>query len=247
MDPALIRFGLGLLVISALTMALQRRAQVRLGWTPLIAIARASAQLAVIAALLHGILSVPWTVVLFLILMASTASWTSMGRLAGLWRGSRAAVLGVVSGGVAAIGAVFALQLLAFDVRSLVAVSGIVIGNCMTAATLAGRNFLRMVRSRRDEVEGWLALGALPAQAHHEIAVDAVRESLIPNLDQTRATGLVTLPGAFVGALMGGASPVAAAQFQLVVLAAIGLAMTTTAMVVTHVVSRSPFLPAVTN
>ena len=33
-----------------------------------------------------------------------------------------------------------------------------------------------------------------------------MRESLIPNLDQTKSTGLVTLPGAFVGALFGGAT-----------------------------------------
>ena len=55
-----------------------------------------------------------------------------------------------------------------------------------------------------------------------------MRESLLPTLDQTKSTGLVTLPGAFVGALFGGASPVVAAQFQLVVLAGVALAMTLT-------------------
>ena len=75
------------------------------------------------------------------------------------------------------------------------------------------------------EVEAWLSLGATPTQAHEEIGREAVRESLLPNLDQTRSTGLVTLPGAFVGALFGGASPAQAAQFQLVVLAGIALTM----------------------
>jgi putative ABC transport system permease protein len=40
-------------------------------------------------------------------------------------------------------------------------------------------------------------------------------------MDQTRTTGLVTLPGAFIGALLGGADPTQAARFQLVVLAAL--------------------------
>jgi hypothetical protein len=35
----------------------------------------------------------------------------------------------------------------------------------------------------------------------------AVAEALVPALDQTRTTGLVTLPGAFVGALFGEAGP----------------------------------------
>ena len=54
----------------------------------------------------------------------------------------------------------------------------------------------------------------------------------------------MTLPGAFVGALFGGASPIVAAQFQLVVLAGIALTMLTTAVVVTRLASRSPFVVA---
>ena len=69
-----------------------------------------------------------------------------------------------------------------------------------------------------------------------------MRESLIPTLDQSKSTGLVTLPGAFVGALFGGASPADAAKFQLVVLAGIALAMTVTAIVVTTIAGRSPYV-----
>jgi putative ABC transport system permease protein len=92
------------------------------------------------------------------------------------------------------------------------------------------------------EVEAWFSLGATPAQAHEEIGREAVRESLLPNLDQTKSTGLVTLPGAFVGALFGGASPAQAAQFQLVVLAGIALAMTITGIVVTRLAGRTPYV-----
>ena len=65
---------------------------------------------------------------------------------------------------------------------------------------------------------------------------------MLPNLDQTRSTGLVTLPGAFVGAIFGGASPAEAAQFQLVVLAGVVLAMVTSGIVVTTVAGRSPYV-----
>ena len=46
-------------------------------------------------------------------------------------------------------------------------------------------------------------------------------EALIPNVDQTRVTGIVTMPGAFVGAVFAGASPLEAGRFQLLVLAGI--------------------------
>jgi putative ABC transport system permease protein len=237
-------YAAGLLVLAVATMVLARMAGVGLGWTPLWSLARATVQLSVVALLLRGILTVPWTVAAFLLLMATTASWTASGRLRDLWHGRRAAVLGVVSGASVSLVLIFALGLVDLQVRYLVATAGIIIGNAMSAATLSGRNFLRGTRHRRDEIEGWLALGATPAEAHLAIGQEAVRESLLPNLDQTRSTGLVTLPGAFVGALFGGASPAEAAQFQLVVLAGIALAMTTCGVIVTRVLGRSPFVTA---
>ena len=236
-------FGAGLLVLTGLTLLLLRWARIELGLFPLWAILRAVVQLSVIAALLRGILDLPWTVLGFIALMLTTASWTSMGRLSELWHGRRAAACGVLSGAAVTLVAVFGLHLVDLQVRYLVAVGGIIIGNSMSAATLAGRNFLRGSRARAPELEAWLALGATPARAHDEIGREAVRESLLPTLDQTKSTGLVTLPGAFVGALFGGASPAQAAQFQLVVLAGIALTMTVTGIVVTRLAGRTPFVP----
>lgn len=234
--------GAGLLVLATVTMALARWRGLGLGALPLVALARASLQLTVVALLLRGVLSAPLTVAAFLALMLTTASWTARGRLKDQWGGRRAAVAGVCAGSIVSLGAILALQLVEIDARQIVAVGGIVVGNTMTASTLSGRNFARAVRTRSGEIEAWLALGALPVRAHDDIAREAARESLLPNLDQTRATGLVTLPGAFVGALFGGASPAEAALFQLTVLAGIALAMTVTSLTVTALLSRTPYV-----
>ncbi|MCW2757423.1 MAG: transporter permease [Nocardioidaceae bacterium] len=235
-------FGLGLAALTATTLLVGRWARVEVGWDPLVAIVRAAVQLTVVALLIRGILAVPWTVLAFVLLMLSTASWTSSRRLADLWRGRRTAAAGVLAGSAVSLGLVFALRLVDLDARYVIAVGGIVIGSSMTAATLAGRNFLRASRAQSDVIEGWLALGATPPQAHDETGRTAARESLLPTLDQSRSTGLVTLPGAFVGALFGGASPLEAAQFQLVVLAGIALCTMVTAVVVTRLAGRTPYV-----
>ncbi len=240
--PDLLGFGLRLLVLPLVVVALARLGRIDLRWLPLWALARAAAQLGLVALLLRGILDAPATVAAFVALMLTTASFTAAGRIGELHRGRRIAALGVVCGAAAALLAIFALRLVDTGATYVIAVAGIVIGNAMTAATLSGRNFLRASRQRRDEVEAWLSLGATPSQAHAEIGRSAARESLLPGLDQTRSTGLVTLPGAFVGALFGGASPVEAAQFQLVVLAGLGLAMTVTALLVTRLAGRTPYV-----
>lgn len=241
--PGELAFAGGLAVLTALTLGVQRWARIPLGLAPFVAIVRAALQLGVVAALLSGVLATGWTVVLFVLLMLSTASWTSASRVRELHRGRLAAVVAVVVGSLVTIVLVFALHLMDWSVRYLVAVAGIVIGAGMSAATLAGRQFATLARERGEEIEGWLALGATPRQAHDDIGRHAVRESLIPNLDQTRNTGLVTLPGAFVGAIVGGASPVGAAKFQLVVLAGIALTMTLSGIVVTRFAGDAPTVP----
>lgn len=233
-------FVVGLLLLTTMTVGLQRWARVGLGWSAVVAIVRAALQLAVVAALLSGVFATGWTVALFVLLMLTTASWTSSGRVHELYRGRRAAVVAVVLSALVTIGLVFALHLMDWTVRYLVAVAGIIIGNAMSATTLAGRHFRTLAAERSDEIQGWLALGATPSVAHDDVARHAVREMLIPNLDQTRSTGMVTLPGAFVGAIMGGADPLEAAKFQLVVLAGIALTMTVAGIVVTRVASGSP-------
>jgi len=141
------------------------------------------------------------------------------------------------------VGIIVGLPVLARDVRTLVAVSGIVVGGTMTAATLTGRRLLDGLRRRREEVEGWLALGATPRQAVRPIARDAASEALVPALDQTRTVGLVTLPGAFVGALLGGASALGAARFQIVVLVGLLCAESITAVTLAWLLGAPRTLP----
>jgi putative ABC transport system permease protein len=68
---------------------------------------------------------------------------------------------------------------------------------------------------------------------------------LVPALDQTRTVGLVTLPGTFVGILLGGGSPLQAGATQLLVLIAL-LAIEGIAVLVTvELVAAEKLIPAV--
>ena len=148
------------------------------------------------------------------------------------------------AGAVVSIGLIVGMPVLDRTVRDLVAVSGIVFGGTMTAATLTGRRLADGLHRRRDEIEAWLSLGATPRQAVQDVARSAVFEALVPALDQTRTVGLVTLPGAFVGALLGGASASTAARFQLAVLVGLLCAESITAVLVAYRLGAPSVLPA---
>jgi putative ABC transport system permease protein len=111
----------------------------------------------------------------------------------------------------------------------------------MTATTLAGKRALDALRTRHGEFEAALSIGLLPRDSALLIAREDAALALVPGLDQTRTVGLVTLPGAFVGMLLGGASPLQAAAVQLVVLVALLLVQAIAVLVTVELVARGSF------
>ena len=233
--------GVGLLL--GVTYGALRLATVRVGWSPLTAILRGGVQLTLVGLALQGVFQAPATVVAALAVMVTTASWTASSRLRGFGRVWRDVSVCLVTGAAVSLVIVFAVGVLPFTARYVVALSGIVIGGSMTGTTLAGRHLRNGLIARRDEIEGWLALGATPRQAVRDVARSAAAEALVPGLDQTRTTGLVTLPGAFIGALLGGADPTQAARFQLVVLAALLATQAIAATMIVHTLGAPRYLP----
>jgi putative ABC transport system permease protein len=209
----------------------------------IIAVGRAGAQLAFVAAVLRGVFAAPQTAVVALIAMFWVAAWTAGRRMRVHEHALRSAVIACGAGSVTAIALIVGLPVLTRDVRTLVAVSGIVFGGTMSVATLTGRRLADALTQRRDEVEAWLSLGATTRQAVRPLAREAIYEALVPALDQTRTVGLVTLPGAFVGALLGGVSAAGAAKFQLVVLIGLLSAETITSTLLAHLLGNPRSLP----
>jgi putative ABC transport system permease protein len=239
-----VRLAIGLVVLAGIAVAVLTVARVGQRRAVLVASVRAVLQLGLVALALRGVFAKPQFVVLAVAVMFTVASWTATRRLRGFDRPGRAVVLAVGAGAAVSIGLICGVPILDRSVRTLVAVSGIVIGGTMTAATLTGRRLLDGLRRRREEVEGWLALGATPRRAVADIARDAASEALVPALDQTKNVGLVTLPGAFVGALLGGASAIDAARFQVIVLVGLLCAESITAVVLAWLLGAPRTLPA---
>jgi putative ABC transport system permease protein len=183
----------------------------------IVAAVRAVLQLAAVSLLIGAIVGSVLLSAAFVLVMVGVAAWTSARRItphpSGWWAILPIAVaplpivaLLVLGGVVPPVGV------------AVIPMAGILIGGTMTATSLAGRRTLDELAARHGEVEAALSLGLLPRDAAMEIARPSAGQALVPALDQTRTVGLVTLPGAFVGMLLGGATPLQAGAVQLLVL-----------------------------
>ncbi|MDQ1525513.1 MAG: UDP-glucose/iron transport system permease protein [Microbacteriaceae bacterium] len=235
--------GVGLLM--ALTVAVLWFSRAPHRFAPALAILRGAIQLAVISFILGGVITDPVWVTLALLVMFTVASVTAARRIGWTWN-HFALVSSAMGIGIAiTLAIIFATGAIAFSPRYALAVGGIVIGSTMAIATVAGRRFMESVGEQWDQVEGWLALGGTPRESTLELARGAIYSALIPPTDQTKTTGLVTLPGAFVGAIFGGVSPIEAGRFQIVVLAAIMSAGAITAVIVIRILAPVKVRPSV--
>ena len=77
----------------------------------------------------------------------------------------------------------------------------------MAATSLTGRRLVEELAGAHAEIEARLCLGDSAREALRPSVRRAVATGLTPAIDQTRSVGLVTLPGTFVGLLLGGARP----------------------------------------
>lgn len=198
---------------------------------------RAAVQLAAVSVLIGWVVGSLPALLGFVVLMYAVAVRTAGRRITGNRTWWWAAL--PIAAGVAPVIAVLLLtRLLPVRGIALIPVTGILIGGALTATVLGGRRALDELTMRRGEVEAGMALGLLDRDARMEVARSAASEALLPGLDQTRTVGLVTLPGAFVGMLLGGASPVQAGAVQLFVLVALMAVQAVAVATVLELVAR---------
>jgi putative ABC transport system permease protein len=218
-----------LVALVALAVVTSYVGQLGVGRDHLTAAVRAVLQLTVVSLALVAALRSLWWSLAVVLAMYVVAVGTS-GRRLDLPPAQFPWVALAIAGGVLPV---LALSLgsgvIPFNGAGIVPVAGIVIGGMMTAATLTGRRASDELVGQFGAYEAGLALGLRQDEAAFLVVQPSAREALTPGLDQTRTVGLVTLPGAFIGVVLGGGTPLEAAAAQILVLIGLmaGQAVTT--------------------
>jgi putative ABC transport system permease protein len=227
------------LILVAVAIVVSRLRGLRLEKDLVVSVGRALVQLLVVAAVIQLVFSSLGLSGLLLLVMLAAAAWTSGRRLSGVPGATWRAACSITIAAITALAILFGLNVFSFEPRFLIPIAGMLIGNSMTATSLSGMRLRDELVDKTAEIEARLALGVPVAEALRNSMRRAAVIALVPTIDSTKNVGLIFLPGAFVGMILGGASPSEAARVQLIVLFMLLGAGALSALVSTNLVARA--------
>ena len=205
---------------------------------------RAIVQLSAVGAVLGFILDPDRPVALALLwvgLMVAVAAVTVMRRAPEVPGLLGLAAIAIGASATVSLGVIFGLGVFPFEGVAVVPLAGMVIGNCLIATVVASRRIVGELSDKRGEVEARLALGLPWQEAARPHVRAALTTALLPPIENTKAVGLVALPGAMTGLILAGVDPVDAVKVQAAVMFLILGSVATTVTVISFGLTRRLF------
>lgn len=235
--------ALALATLLGLAVGVSKAGRLPIGQELVTASVRGLVQLLLISTIIGTVMQRTWASLLFALAMFVVAVLTASGRV-GARRDWPWVAVALAAGVAPVLIIIFSLGVAAFTGPAIIPIAGITIGGAMTAHTLTARRAFDAIRTDQGQVEAGMALGLPRPSAITNIIGRHGPEALTPILDQTRTVGLVTLPGAFVGVLLGGGSAAQAAAAQVLVLVGLLAAESSVVVASQQLIARGRILPA---
>jgi putative ABC transport system permease protein len=131
-----------------------------------------------------------------------------------------------------------------YEPQYIIPIAGMILGNSMTSAALAGERLQGELRSRADEVEARPALGFSGREAVQPLVCVSLRAAMIPTVNGMMTVGLVQLPGTMTGQILPGAPPLVAIRYQIVVVFMLAAATAVSSLLFVRLAVRRYLTPA---
>ncbi|MGB0114135.1 MAG: iron export ABC transporter permease subunit FetB [Ilumatobacteraceae bacterium] len=235
----------GILVAVAVGVSLWR--QLGLERSLLWASARALVQLLIVGWALQLVVDpddrLIWSV-LWIVAMVGFAAWTTSRRAADVPHVLALSLLAYATAALVTLGVLFGFGIYDVEGRTLVPLAGMVVGNSLAATVLVSRQLLIAATEQRDLIEARLALGLTSTEAFRPHLRRSLRTALVPQIETTKAVGIVFLPGAMVGLILAGVDPADAVKVQVSVMYLVLGSVATTTAVMSLGISRELFTSA---
>ncbi len=242
----MIRLGATMVLVLVLILVSYMN-KIGIGREFVLALIRGFAQIMLLALILEYIFSAPYWyfyVLLLLFVMAVMAAHTSSRRAKHIRNGFSISLRSILAGTSVSLVTLAITGMMPMRPEFIIPLSGMAFGNSMKICSLTLDRVSAEVKANRLKIEAALALGADCREAIAPYSINSVRSAMIPTIDTMKTLGVITIPGVMSGMLMGGVSPILAAEYQVLIfimMAATGIITTVYAV---SLARKSLFTPA---
>ncbi|MGL5682786.1 MAG: ABC transporter permease [Marinifilaceae bacterium] len=247
-DIPYLNFGLGFLLI-LIPIYFLKRYRTGLVKSTLMATLRMTVQLLLIGFYLEYLFTInnPWINCLWVIIMLVIAAYTTISRVKlpirhMLLPMSIAFFIAIAIIDIYFMGVVLSLSNL-FDARYFIPISGMILGNMLTANVIALNAFISGITRERALYMFLLANGATKQEALAHFIKEALVKSFNPTIASMAVMGLIALPGTMTGQILGGSSPTVAIRYQVMLMITIFASSLVSVLITLWCVERSLFAP----
>lgn len=185
----------------------------------IISVLRAVVQLVVVGYILDLVFGMnnPIVIIILILLMCMNASLNIIKRGKNIKNVFIISFVAIITGSSITIAILVLSGVIKFRPDEIIPISGMIISNAMVAIGLSYRSLTTAFELRKAEVETKLSLGASIKEASKDILRESIKLSISPTIDSAKTLGIVSLPGMMTGLILGGASPIVAVKFQIMV------------------------------
>lgn len=216
--PGLILRTILSLVMLVALVVLSRWQRLQMGKMFLTSYVRGLVQILLMGSVLIIIFSLENLVLLFLILlfMCFFAAWT-ISRRYNYPNMFRIEMYAITAGGILVMVFVTAAGIVEPKGEFIIPMGSMTISNAMVITGIAMERIFSDIKKSRGTIEAALALGDTPRNAVSKILQESMRAGLVPSTNRMAILGVVSIPGLMAGMIIGGANPVEAAAYQIII------------------------------
>jgi putative ABC transport system permease protein len=211
--------------------------KIKLIKSAVISIIRMVVQLTFVALYLEYIfqLNSPWINLLWILVMILVANQAIL-KQSGLK--FRLFFLSTMPAYLISIVFIFGTFIILFDIRTLfsaryiIPLGGMILGNILRGNIISLDRFFHSLSKRQDEYIYYISTGASINEALKPFMSESIKAAVSPYVATVATMGLVSLPGMMTGQILGGASPLVAIQYQIMIMVAIFVTSTVSTFLV---------------
>lgn len=157
-------------------------------------------------------------IILMILLMIAAASQNVVKKGTGIPGITAIIIFTLFAVEAVSMGILLGFSIIPAEPEQIIPISGMVIGNCMVLSLLFLNKFKDELVAGEEVIELILSFGGAPEAAISRSLKSSIRTSMIPTIESMKTMGLVQLPGMMSGLIIGGADPLEAVMYQLLIL-----------------------------